>query len=651
MLQKLLIANRGEIACRIIRTARQMGIHTVAVYSAADANAQHVQLADQSVYIGPAPSSESYLLIDRIIAAAKSTGADAIHPGYGFLSENECFAEACANNKLIFVGPPVAAIAAMGSKSAAKAIMSAACVPLVPGYHGDDQDPARLRAEAQTIGFPVLLKAAYGGGGKGMRVVNNSAEFDAALQSAKREAQAAFSNDKMLLEKYLSNPRHVEIQVFCDQHGNAVYLSERDCSVQRRHQKVIEEAPAPTISECTRKAMGEAALRAAQAIDYQGAGTVEFLLDSDGTFYFMEMNTRLQVEHPVTELITGQDLVQWQLLVASGEPLPLTQEQIQVHGHAFEARIYAEDPANEFLPSTGLLTVLRTPPPSAHVRIDSGVIEGDEVSAYYDPMIAKLIVWGSNRNEALRRLVSALNDFRVAGVHNNIDFLRSIANHPQFQRAELSTSFIERYQHQLVADTSHLHDDYATIAALAELVQSQQCDKAWFANPGLQLNQPAQFSLSLQRDGQPYSVTLTAHGNGWQRLPDQRVWSATWQQDRFRIQCDEQSFFAHVLNAGGDITVMTEAASIRLKRYQVLLELQHEQASGGMLAPMNGTVAAVLVATGDEVSAGQPLLVMEAMKMEYTIRASHAGTVEQVFYQSGDLVSDGAELVRLSVSA
>ncbi len=650
MLQKLLIANRGEIACRIIRTARQMGIRTVAVYSAADANAQHVQLADESVYIGPAPSSESYLVIERIIAAAKSTGADAIHPGYGFLSENERFAEACGKNDLIFVGPPISAIAAMGSKSAAKAIMSEAEVPLVPGYHGDDQDPATLLAEAEKIGFPVLLKAAYGGGGKGMRVVTHSAEFDAALQSAKREAQAAFSNAKMLLEKYLGNPRHVEIQVFCDQHGNAVYLSERDCSVQRRHQKVIEEAPAPSISEFTRKAMGEAAVRAAQAINYEGAGTVEFLLDTDSKFYFMEMNTRLQVEHPVTEMITGQDLVAWQLLVASGEPLPLTQDQIQLHGHAFEARIYAEDPANEFLPSTGPLTILRTPQPSAQVRIDSGVIEGDEVSAYYDPMIAKLIVWGSNRTEALRRLVTALNDFRVAGVRTNVDFLRSIANHPQFQRAELSTRFIERHEPDLFADTSALADDYATIAALAELVQSQHNQHAWFANPGLQINQPAQFTLTLQREGEPYAVTLTAHGDGWQRLPDQRVWRASWQQDRFRIQCNEHSFFAHVLDAGDDLTVMTEAASIRLQRYDVLLELQQEHTSGGMVAPMNGTVVAVLVDQGAQVSEGQPLLVMEAMKMEYTIRASHAGTVEQIFYQSGELVSDGAELVRLSVS-
>ncbi len=650
MLQKLLIANRGEIACRIIRTARQMGIRTVAVYSAADANAQHVKLADESVYIGPAPSSDSYLVIEKIIAAAKSTGADAIHPGYGFLSENEHFAEACAKNNVIFVGPPLSAIAAMGSKSAAKAIMSEAEVPLVPGYHGDDQDPATLRAEAEKIGFPVLLKAAYGGGGKGMRVVNHSAEFEPALQSAKREAQAGFGNDKMLLEKYLGNPRHVEIQVFCDQHGNAVYLSERDCSVQRRHQKVIEEAPAPALSAFTRKAMGEAAVRAAQAINYEGAGTVEFLLDTDSKFYFMEMNTRLQVEHPVTELITGQDLVQWQLLVASGEPLPLTQGQIQLQGHAFEARIYAEDPANEFLPSTGPLTVLRTPATSAHVRIDSGVIEGDEVSAYYDPMIAKLIVWGSTRTEALRRLVTALNDFRVAGVRTNVDFLRSIAKHPQFQRAELSTRFIERHEQDLFADTSALEDDYATIAAVVELVQSQQHQHAWFANPGLQLNQPAQFSLTLQRDGEPYAVTLTAHSNGWQRLPDQRVWQASWQQDRWRIQCDAQSFVAHVMHADGYLTVMTEAASIRFQRYDVLVELQHEQASGGMVAPMNGTVVAVLVASGETVTAGQSLLVMEAMKMEYTIRASHAGTVEHIFYQSGELVSDGAELVRISAA-
>ncbi|MAD54283.1 MAG: 3-methylcrotonyl-CoA carboxylase, partial [Idiomarinaceae bacterium] len=417
MIQSLLIANRGEIACRVIETARQMGIRTIAVYSAADAQARHTQLADEAYYIGPAPSNESYLKADTIIDVAKSSGADAIHPGYGFLSENESFAELCQQNDIIFVGPPVSAIAAMGSKSAAKAIMEEAGVPLVPGYHGSEQDEDTLFAKAKEVGFPLLLKAAYGGGGKGMRVVESEQDFISALSSAKREAKSSFGNDKVLFERFIRNPRHVEIQVFCDQHGNAVYLAERDCSVQRRHQKVIEEAPAPALSETTRQAMGEAAVKAAKAIDYVGAGTVEFLYDASGEFFFMEMNTRLQVEHPVTEMITGLDLVEWQLMVASGDSLPLTQDAVTVNGHAFEARIYAEDPANDFLPSTGTIRHLRTPAVNAGVRIDTGVEQGDEISSFYDPMIAKLIVWDTDRDRALLKLQRALKQYRVTGLH------------------------------------------------------------------------------------------------------------------------------------------------------------------------------------------------------------------------------------------
>jgi 3-methylcrotonyl-CoA carboxylase alpha subunit len=404
MFDKILIANRGEIACRVIRTARRLGIRTVAVYSDADRNALHVTMADEAIHIGAAPSKESYLLAERVIDAAKKTNAQAIHPGYGFLSENAAFSELCKADAIVFIGPPVAAIEAMGSKSAAKTIMEKAGVPLVPGYHGDEQSPAILKKHADDMGYPVLLKATAGGGGKGMRQVWSGDEFDEALEAAKRESLSSFGDDRMLVEKYLTQPRHVEIQVFCDQSGNGVYLFERDCSVQRRHQKVIEEAPAPDMNETVRTAMGDAALLAARAINYEGAGTVEFLLDKDDTFYFMEMNTRLQVEHPVTEMITGQDLVEWQLRVAAGQNLPLSQDQLQINGHAFEARIYAEDPANDFLPVTGTLSYLMPPEESTNVRVDTGVLQGDEVSIYYDPMIAKLIVWDENRDRALTRL-------------------------------------------------------------------------------------------------------------------------------------------------------------------------------------------------------------------------------------------------------
>ncbi|RUO50996.1 3-methylcrotonyl-CoA carboxylase [Pseudidiomarina aquimaris] len=649
MINKLLIANRGEIACRIIRTARAMGITTVAVYSAADRHAQHVQQADESIFIGPAASAESYLVIDKIINAAKQTGADAIHPGYGFLSENETFADACAANNIIFVGPPTSAIAAMGSKSAAKSIMSEADVPLVPGYHGNEQSVKKLKDEADAIGYPVLLKAAYGGGGKGMRVVEKAQDFDEALQSAKREAKASFGNDKMLVEKFITRPRHVEIQVFCDEHGNAVYLAERDCSVQRRHQKVIEEAPAPALSERTRKAMGEAAVRAAQAIDYVGAGTVEFLLDTDNSFYFMEMNTRLQVEHPVTEMVTGQDLVEWQLRVASGETLPLAQDQITLHGHAFEARIYAEDPANDFLPSTGVLHHLRTPADSAFVRIDSGVVEGDEVSAFYDPMIAKLVVWGEDRTIALRRLLQALDDYRIAGVRTNIDFLRAIARHKDFQRAELTTRFIEKHHDALFQQpAAQVIEDYAVLATLAEnLIEQSSAADVWRHARNFRLNQPAQFGLQLQHNDEDYAVTLTATASGWQSNYNDSCWQAELHGDELQVSKDGHRYSVYVMHTEHDITVFSSELSVRFARHLVADTLVQDSAAGSMNAPMNGTIVEVLVQPGDTVAAEQAVVIMEAMKMEYTIRASHAGEVEQVFYAAGDLVSDGAELVSI----
>ncbi|PSD11101.1 3-methylcrotonyl-CoA carboxylase, partial [Stenotrophomonas maltophilia] len=469
MFTKVLIANRGEIACRVIATCRRLGIATVAVYSDADRNARHVRLADEAIHIGPAAARESYLRGDALLDAARLTGAQAIHPGYGFLSENADFADACAAAGVTFIGPPASAIRAMGDKSAAKALMAKAGVPLTPGYHGDQQEPAFLRAQADAIGYPVLIKASAGGGGKGMRKVERSEDFVDALASCQREAASAFGNHHVLVEKYVERPRHIEIQVFGDSHGDAVYLFERDCSVQRRHQKVLEEAPAPGMSPERRAAMGKAAVDAARAVGYVGAGTVEFIAGPDGDFYFMEMNTRLQVEHPVTEYITGTDLVEWQLRVASGQPLPLRQEQLAIHGHAIEARLYAEDADRGFLPSTGLLRRLRLPAPSTHVRVDTGVEEGDSITPYYDPMIAKLIVWDVDRDAALRRMSQALADCQVVGVTTNAGFLRRLVNTDSFTHAKLDTALIEREQAALarVGDSDDALWLLAAVAAVA----------------------------------------------------------------------------------------------------------------------------------------------------------------------------------------
>ena len=463
----LLVANRGEIACRVMRTAKALGLTTVAVHSAIDANARHAREADIRVDLGGAKPADSYLLVDKLIAAAKASGAQAIHPGYGFLSENAGFARAIEAAGLIFLGPPASAIDAMGSKSAAKALMETAGVPLVPGYHGEAQDFETFRTAAEVIGYPVLLKAAAGGGGKGMKVVERESELAEALASAQREAQAAFGDARMLVEKYVLKPRHVEIQVFADMHGNCLYLNERDCSIQRRHQKVVEEAPAPGLSPALRRAMGEAAVKAAQAIGYVGAGTVEFLLDARGEFFFMEMNTRLQVEHPVTEAITGLDLVAWQIRVARGEPLPITQEQVPLIGHAIEVRLYAEDPDHDFLPATGTLELYREPSAGPGRRVDSGVAEGDTVSPFYDPMLGKLIAWGENREEARQRLLAMLAETAVGGVRTNLAFLRRVLAHPAFANAELDTGFIPRHQAQLLPPPGELPESFWQLAASA----------------------------------------------------------------------------------------------------------------------------------------------------------------------------------------
>ncbi|MBT4162552.1 MAG: acetyl-CoA carboxylase biotin carboxylase subunit, partial [Gammaproteobacteria bacterium] len=483
MFNKILIANRGEIACRVIRTANRLGIRSVAVYSDADADALHVLMADEAVHIGGPAPADSYLRMDEIIRAAKQTGAEAIHPGYGFLSENAEFSGLCTDNGLVFIGPPATAIEIMGSKSAAKHAMENEEVPLLPGYHGVEQDAALLKQAADEIGYPVLLKAVAGGGGKGMRQVNGSDEFDQALTAAKREAQSSFGDDAMLVEKFLGQPRHVEVQVFCDSHGNGVYLFERDCSVQRRHQKIIEEAPAPGLPVRVREQMGEAALRVARAVDYVGAGTVEFLLDDEGKFFFMEMNTRLQVEHPVTELITRQDLVEWQLRVASGETLPCAQSDLTIEGHAFEARIYAEDPDNDFLPAAGRLTFVQQPAESFHVRIDTGVAQGDEVGVFYDPMIAKLIVWDQDRNRALQRLAQALSAYRIVGVTTNISFLRRLASHSEFISEDISTDFISRHRDSLFQDAGLPLESLAPIAVLYLILKREAARKPRNADP------------------------------------------------------------------------------------------------------------------------------------------------------------------------
>jgi 3-methylcrotonyl-CoA carboxylase alpha subunit len=657
MFDKLLIANRGEIACRIMRTAHRLGIRTVAVYSDADSSALHVQMADEAVHIGGAPARESYLLGERIIAAARATGARAIHPGYGFLSENAGFARACAEQGLVFIGPGADAIEAMGSKSAAKQIMEQAGVPLVPGYHGADQDPAVLRASADAMGYPVLLKATAGGGGKGMRQVWSGDEFEAALAAARREALASFGDDDMLVEKYLTRPRHVEVQVFCDNHGNAVYLAERDCSVQRRHQKVIEEAPAPGMTADLRRAMGDTAVQAARAIDYRGAGTVEFLLDEDGRFYFMEMNTRLQVEHPVTELITGQDLVEWQLRVAAGETLPLAQESIGIRGHAFEARIYAEDPDNDFLPATGTLHYLRAPEESAHVRVDTGVRQGDEISVYYDPMIAKLIVWDDNRDQALRRLAGALANYRIGGTVTNLDFLYNLATTGPFMRADLDTGFIERHNALIFRERGQDMERDLPLAALALLLDRAQTRAGhdhgdpyspWQASNAWRLNEPHLHRVSLHCHGQDFDVTLEQRDGHYQAhaLGREVRLTGTLDGDTLLADIDGHRLRAQLARTDDGYTLFTPAGACHFHELRPDTgEDARTAVDAGLLAPMNGTIVALLVTAGERVAADTPLLVMEAMKMEHTIRAPAAGRVAAFHYQPGDLVDGGAELL------
>lgn len=672
MFTKILIANRGEIACRVIKTAKKMGILTVAVYSDADADSLHVHMADEAVYLGPSPSRESYLLVDKVIEAAKITGAQAIHPGYGFLSENAEFCKQCSQENITFIGPPVAAIEAMGSKSAAKNIMAKANVPLVPGYHGDDQSESILKKSADEMGYPVLLKATAGGGGKGMRQVWHESEFSEGLAAAKREAKSSFGDDRMLVEKYLTQPRHVEIQVFCDNHQQAVYLFERDCSVQRRHQKVIEEAPAFSMSEELRSKMGECAIKSAQAIGYQGAGTVEFLLDVDGSFYFMEMNTRLQVEHPVTEMITGQDLVEWQLRVAAGEHLPKTQDELVINGHAFEARIYAEDPSNDFLPATGTLEFLQTPLESKYVRIDTGVRQGDEVSVFYDPMIAKLIVWDENREKALQRMAKALSEYRINGVTTNIEFLYNLATCKPFLEADIDTGFIEKNNDLIFHKDSQTLANELPMAALylvlsqaksAELKAEKTNDpySPWNNTNAWRLNEAHTHQLVLAHNDIEYSVVVEQkrQGNGSYYLisvDGQNLDGKTHdcqgsiEGDVLKVSIDGYRSQATIAHFSNNISLYCNRNGQNgvFNFTHILPDCGDSSADanhGGLIAPMNGTMVSVLVNTGDKVEKDQALVIMEAMKMEHTIRAPEKGTIEAIFFAEGEMVDGGAELL------
>ena len=665
MLDCLLIANRGEIACRVIRTARAMGIRTVAVYSDADAGAMHVAMADEAVHIGPSPAAESYLNIPAILAAAKRTGASAIHPGYGFLSENPLFAEACADAGIIFVGPPASAMRAMGAKDAAKRLMEKAGVPVVPGYHGDNQDADFLAEQAQKIGFPVLIKAVAGGGGRGMRRVDNAGEFAGALESAMRESRSAFGNDKVLIERYMAKPRHIEIQVFADSHGNVVHLYERDCSIQRRHQKVIEEAPAPGMPLAMRERMGAAAVQAAKAIGYLGAGTVEFIADAsnglrEDSFYFIEMNTRLQVEHPVTEMITGQDLVEWQLRAAMGETLPLVQSQIPLNGHAFEVRLYAENPATGFLPSTGKLRHLRLPACENGVRIDTGVREGDEVSMFYDPMIAKLIVHGADRTQARKRLCAALEAVQIAGPAGNASFLRAIAGHPAFADGDVDTGFIERHLAILVPASDGVADDnvlaLASLAVLGARAQ-QACVAAarsgdpyspWFRTDGWRANAAGREMLRFMSNGAEAVIPVEYTPGGVNlHLPGGAVRArATLANDQLTAELDGRKISAGVNVEGARLTVMLAGHAHIVEVHDPVHDAElDEGSSGDIVAPMPGKLISVYVKAGDSVKKGDPLAVLEAMKMENTLVAPADGVVAEVSYAAGEQVEEGAVVV------
>eukprot|EP00090_Calanus_glacialis_P037295 TRINITY_DN6407_c0_g1_i1.p1 TRINITY_DN6407_c0_g1~~TRINITY_DN6407_c0_g1_i1.p1 ORF type:complete len:700 (+),score=246.56 TRINITY_DN6407_c0_g1_i1:52-2151(+) len=661
-ISKVLIANRGEIACRVMKTAKKLGIQTVAVYSDADRNSMHVAMADEAIRIGPPPSQQSYLLKDTILEVAKLTGAEAIHPGYGFLSENVEFAEQCQQEGVIFVGPPSSAIRDMGIKSTSKIIMTAANVPVIHGYHGEDQDIERLRQEAEKIGYPVMIKAVRGGGGKGMRVCMTAEEFDAQLDSAKREAMKSFGDEVMLLEKFVVDPRHIEVQVFGDMHGNYVYLFERDCSVQRRHQKIIEEAPGPGLSWEVRKKLGEAAVRAAKAVDYVGAGTVEFVMDKDFNFYFMEMNTRLQVEHPVTEMITGTDLVEWQLRAAAGEELPVKQEDLKLNGWSFEARIYAEDPNNSFMPGAGPLEYLATPAPTEDVRIETGVRQGDQVSVHYDPMIAKLVVWGPDRLSALMKLRSCLAEYNISGLSTNVNFLMDLASHPEFVAGNVDTEFIPRHYDTLFP-TKKLSDSTLCEAILATILAENKAPVATLdaTSPfnsltGARFNHHLYRTVVLTHAGVTHSVGVTSKGAGQYTftIGDQThtvagklVTNSDLNFTELVTDIDGSISKQRVLVNGDNLTLFTKKGSFEFTKPIPKYKLAGVSSGslGDAVAPMPGVIEKVLVEDGSVVAAGDPLIIMIAMKMEYVIKAPKAGTVTKVNSKLGDFVAKGKVLV------
>jgi 3-methylcrotonyl-CoA carboxylase alpha subunit len=658
---RILIANRGEIACRVMRTARRMGIATVAVYSEADRAALHAELANEAWPIGPAPASDSYLNIEAILDAARNSGAEAVHPGYGFLSENAEFAEACEAADIVFIGPPASAMRTMGSKAAAKDLMQRHGVPLVPGYHGEDQKPARLSDEAERIGFPVLIKASAGGGGRGMRAVGSAAEFAAALAGAKREAGAAFADDRVLLEKYLPRPRHIEVQIFADRHGNTVHLFERDCSVQRRHQKVLEEAPASGLDPEQRNAMAEAAVAAARAVGYVGAGTVEFIAEG-GDFYFIEMNTRLQVEHPVTEAVTGLDLVEWQIRIAAGEPLPICQPDLVLRGNAIEARLYAEDPERGFLPQTGTLHGLRFPPPEL-ARVDTGVRQGDTVTPFYDPMIAKIIAWGEDRAAAVDRLRRALAATAVLGVGTNLEFLARVAGHPEFASGAVDTGFIERHRTALLPPRRPAADTVLAAAALSRLLAREDATRAagsrsgdpfspWARVDGWRLSGRSHQELIFRDGAEERLVCATHQAGSWLLQFDDRAILGQGERRAdaaLSIVLDGVRKQITVLGHGAETAVFLDGENWRLTEIDPLAARAGEDPTAGRLtAPMPGRVTQLMVEPGTNVRRGQPLIVIEAMKMEHTVTAPADGVVDAVRFAPGDLVEEGAELIALA---
>lgn len=662
MFSKILIANRGEIACRIIRTAHALGVRCVAIYSDADRDALHVQMADECIHIGDSPPIESYLNIKHIIKAAQQSGAEAIHPGYGFLAENADFARHCNQAGLVFIGPSAAAIAAMGSKSAAKQRMENIGIPVLPGYHGEDQSLKALKYAADTIGYPLLIKPSAGGGGKGMFIVTNSNEFASALQSAKRQAMAAFGDEQILLEKYLHHPRHIEVQIFIDHTSQGVYLFERDCSVQRRHQKIIEEAPAPGVNAKLRERIGKTALNVAHAISYQGAGTVEFLLDSDQQFYFMEMNTRLQVEHPVTEMITSLDLVEWQLRIACGEPLPLKQEALTLSGHAIEARIYAENPDNDFLPDAGKLTYYREPETNQHIRVDSGVRENAEISMYYDPMIAKLIVWHNDRDRAIHLMQRALHQFRVAGINTNIAFLKKLIAHPSFQTAEIDTGFLDRNQLNIIKpgiDEQYFHLACAAASCylLGNTKNADPQNSPWDTLRGWQLNTQKQITYELIIDKHIYSVKIKPDRSKDTFLDitiDNRssyLLQAQLDDDRLAIQYKNRKYLFYAMTLNQDISLFTETDTFIFQRSDNFGDgTLHEKDVNSLHAPINGRVIAVETKPNETVSQNTTLIVLEAMKMEHALKSPRDGIIEQVLCRPGDQIQAGTELLTFKTS-